>query len=268
MVKDMTAIKLSEIVYTPLFDEDESKKGWDKQTVEYVVKHKTKIKKSILNQAKSMSKLLQSADVEDCFTEVLMYLYSASDYDVSIAKERGHESFGNNIISLDGYVHSCVKFVTLRFVRELITKEVNEAPNTVNGEGDDATETSIFDVISDNKHLEYDNITYDLDKICKYYESDRYKYEVDIFELWFVRLLTNKYGKKMLYNDILTILGVEKYRLSNLQKQAKFSQAMLDIAKAISVCGTDEALKIIRNYTYSADKIEKVVRLYEIETTK
>lgn len=262
----MATVELSKIVYSPLFEEPESKKGWNKQTIEYAMSHKTRLKRSIMGHAKSMNKILQPADVEDCFTEVLMYLYSASDYDVSIAEERGSETIGNGVISLEAYVHSCVKFVTLRFVTEKIEKDVNETSNTIHGE--DGEGMSIFETIPDKRNTGYENLSYDLDNICKYYESYRYKYEVDIFELWFVRLLTSKYEKKELYNDILTILGVERYIMLNLKKQAKFSQAMLDIAKAISICGIDEATNIIRNYTYSADKIEKVVQLYEVETMK
>lgn len=262
----MAAKTLSQIVYTPLFEEPESKKGWDKQTIEFAMSHKTRLKRSIMSHAKSMNKILQSADIEDCFTEILMYLYSASDYDFSIATERGNEIIGNGVISLEAYVHSCVKFVTLRFVTEKVNKEVNEISSTIHG--DDGEEISIFDTIPDKRSTGYENISYDLDKICKYYESYRYKYSIDIFELWFVRLLTIQYEKKELYNDILTILGVERHIMLNLQKQAKFSQVMLDITKAISICGVDEAIDIIRNYTYSADKIEKIVKLYEVETVK
>ncbi len=258
----MTTVELSKIVYSPLLEEPESKKGWNKQTIEYAMSHRTRLKRSIMGHAKSMNKILQPADIEDCFTEILMYLYSASDYDFSIATERGSESIGNGVISLEAYVHSCVKFVTLRFVTEKIENDVNETSNTIHG--DDGEEMSIFETIPDRRNTGYEDLSYELDKICKYYESYRYKYEVDIFELWFVRLLTSKYGKKEMYNDILTVLGVERYIMLNLQKQAKFSQAMLDIAKAISICGVDEATSIIRNYTYSADKIEKVVQLYEV----
>lgn len=262
MIKDMAAKTLSQIVYAELKEEPETRKGWDKQTIEYAITHKTRLKRSIMGHAKSMNKLLQSADIEDCFTEVLMYLYSTSDYDFSIATERGRENIGMGVITLEAYVHSCVKFVTLRFVTEKIENDVNETSNTIHG--DDGEEMSIFETIPDRRNTGHEDLSYELDKICKYYESYRYKYEVDIFELWFVRLLTSKYGKKEMYNDILTVLGVERYIMLNLQKQAKFSQAMLDIAKAISICGEDEATNIIRNYTYSADKIEKVVQLYEV----
>jgi hypothetical protein len=37
---------------------------------------------------------------------------------------------------------------------------------------------------------------------------------------------------------------------------------MLSIARAVSIVGTESAIDIIKEYTYSADKIKRVVELF------
>ena len=81
--------------------------------------------------------------------------------------------------------------------------------------------------------------------------------------MWFIRLLTNKYQKKNVYKDILEVLGIERWKIRELDKNTVHSGIMLDIAKAVSMCELDEAIEILRGYTYSADKIEKVIQLFD-----
>ena len=251
----MAAITLSDIVYTGLLEEPKSKRGWEKQTVDYVIKHKTKVKAAIRSHGRSMNQILSGDDLDDYYMELLMYLHNTHDYNLSIAVERANEKCGNKAISLEGYVFSCVKFVSLRCLTERINKNVNEISSTIKDE--DGEETSIFDtLIADKSDMGFDSVDYDFNKICKY--------NIDIFEIWFIRLLTNKYEKKELYNEILTILGIKRYEMINLQRNHSFNQAMLELAKAISICGQDRAIEVLRNYTYSADKIEKVVQLFEV----
>jgi hypothetical protein len=37
---------------------------------------------------------------------------------------------------------------------------------------------------------------------------------------------------------------------------------MLTIAKAVTLVGVDEAISILKEYTYYADKIEKIINLF------
>lgn len=259
----MATRTLSDIVYTGLLEEPESKRGWEKQTVDYAVKHKTKIKAAIRSHGRSMNQILSGDDLEDYYMEVLMYLHNTHDYSISVAVERASGNYGNKAISLEGYIFSCVKFVSLRCLTERINKSMNEISSTIKDE--DGEETSIFDtLIADKSDMGFDSVDYDFDKLCKYYEPYRYKYSIDLFEIWFIRLLTNKYEKKELYNEVLTILGIKRYEMINLQRNHSFNQAMLELARAISICGQDRAIEILKGYTYSADKIEKVVQLFEV----
>ena len=168
----MATRTLSEIVYTGLLEEPESKRGWEKQTVDYAIKHKTKIKAAIRSHGRSMNQVLSGDDLEDYYMEVLMYLHNTHDYSISVAVERASGNYGNKAISLEGYIFSCVKFVSLRCLTERINKHMNETSSIIKDE--DGEETSIFDtLIADKSDMGFDSVDYDFNRICKYYEPHR-----------------------------------------------------------------------------------------------
>lgn len=260
----MEKVKLSTLIYSPLMDIEENVSGWNKQTVDYALSHKTKVKKTIIHVAATKGKTLQRSDIDDCFANLMVYLYKVMDYDISIAAERSRDLFNEGAITLEAYVLSCAKYVTIKYVTNKIKRDSKIVENTIRSL--DNEEVSIFDTIADDKDIELDlvnTVAYGLEDICKMYESQRYKYSIDIFELWFIRLLTNKYQKKNVYKDILEVLGIERWKIRELDKNTVHSGIMLDIAKAVSMCELDEAIEILRGYTYSADKIEKVIQLFD-----
>lgn len=249
---------LSEIVYTSLKEEEKQLAGWSKSTIDYVLAHKTGVNKTIRGIAKGLNKTLQQTDIEDIFMEVLDYLYTCDDYNVSKACERS--SNAGVIVSLEGYVHSCIKFCVIRYVTNLFSAEKVLVRENIKDE--DGKEMSLFDTIPDTKETGYNDFCYQLDSICKAFESQRYQYGPDIFQIWFIRLQTMICNKSDRYKDILTVLGISKKDIANIEKEVDYDGAMISIAKAITLIGVEEALKIIRRYTYSADKIQRVVELF------
>lgn len=248
---------LSELVYAPLKEEDKQLTGWSKSTITYVTDNKNSVHNSIRGIAKSHGKLLQRSDIEDIYMEVLQYLYGCDDYNVCKAYERSNSS---TIVSLEGYVYSCVKYCTIRFVTKMYETESNTVRETVE---DDGKEISLFDTVADRKSQ--DNFTkfmYQLDSICKSFEHQRYAFGPDIFQIWFVRLQTMIQGKQDKYKDILTVLGISKKEIAQVEKESTKDGAMISIAKAVTLIGVEEAAKILKSYTYSADKIEKVIKLF------
>ena len=79
---------LSELVYNPLMEEEKQLAGWSKSTIDYVLNHKTKVNAAIRGIGKSLNKILQKSDIEDIYMEVLDYLYTCDDYNISKACER------------------------------------------------------------------------------------------------------------------------------------------------------------------------------------
>jgi len=249
--------ELSQILYSPLKEEDRALTGWSKSTVDYILTHKTKVCNTIRGIAKGLTKILQKADVENIYQEILIYMHTCDDYNISKACERSSTGM---IVSLEGYVHSCIKFCVIRYVTKNFDIEKNEVSDITKDE--DGKELSKFDTIADVRNHGYEDYCYEIKEICRSYESERYQFGPDIYQIWYVRLLTMVYKKENSYIDILTVLGVSKPDISNVQKASNYDGAMLSIARAISIVGIESALDIIREYTYSADKIQRVVELF------
>ncbi|MBO5389802.1 MAG: hypothetical protein J6A59_17040 [Lachnospiraceae bacterium] len=251
-------MSLSNLVYSPLKEEEKQLAGWSKATIDYVIANKSKVHTSIRGIAKSLNKIMQKTDVEDAYMDILNYLYQSDDYNISKAYERSNNV--GVIVSLEGYVHSCIKFCVIRYVTNSFNSEKVIVRDSI--KDDDGKELSLFDTIPDAKSDGFTEFGYQLDTICKAYESQRYQFGPDIFQIWFIRLQTMINNKNDSYKDILAILGISKKDISIIEKEANVDGAMISIAKAITLIGIEEAVEIIRNYTYAADKIQRVIELF------
>ena len=251
-------MRLSDISYSPLKEEEKSLTGWSKTTIDYVLKNKSKVKSSIRGISKNLNKVLQSSDVEDVYMELLKYLYNCDDYNISKAYER---SSSGAIVSLEGYIHICTKYCVKRYITDLYKIEKNVIREYT--KDNDGKEMSLFDTISDNSgEISYSNIAYQLDTICKSFEYQRYLFGPDLFQIWFIRLQTIIHNKQDRYKDILSILGISKKEISRIEKETDKDGAMISIAKAVTLIGVDDAVKVLRKYVYSADRIEQVIALF------
>lgn len=249
---------LSEILYYPLMEEEKQLAGWSKSTIDYVLNNKTKVSTAIRGIGKSLNKILQKADIEDIYMEILDYLYTCDDYNISKACERS--SNAGVIVSLEGYVHSCIKYCVIRYVTNMFNTEKSLVRDCIKDE--EGKELSLFDTIQDTRDIGFDDFGYQLDSICKAFESNRYQYGPDLFQIWFIRLQTIICNKSERYVDILTILGISKKDINTIEKETNYDSAMISIAKAITLIDIEEAVEVIRKYTYSADKIQRVIELF------
>lgn len=244
---------LSELVYCPLKEDDKQLTGWSKSTIEFCTSHKSKVYNSIRGISKSHGKMLSTCDIDDVYMELLQYLYQTDDYNISKAC-----SSSKNIVSLEGYVHSCLKFVTIRFITKMREHESKVIRDTV--KESEGKELSLFDTIADMSESDApDSFNYNLRSICESYEYIRYHLGPDIFQIWFVMLKTIQCNKKDKYKDILDILGISKKDMLKIKENAMKDSAMLNIAKAVTTSGVDEALEILADFTYCYDKLSKVI---------
>lgn len=251
-------MKLQLAVYSPFMEEEKPVAGWCKDTIEYVNNNRSRVIKSIRGMASSMNrKSLQIADVEDIFSEIVMYLYKCDDYNIYKAIER---SSSGSAVSLEGYVNACIKFC----VRRYLTTEYDMEKTKIRETRDiDGRELSIFDTISDGKsEEEFASVLIDLEQHCKICEHLRYKYGPDIFMIWYIRLLTLAEGMSELYKDILNILGISKKELNSIERKTYQDEMMISFANSISNYGVERAIEIIENYVYSANKIKELVLSY------
>lgn len=246
-------VDLESVLVAPLMEQPKSVQGWQKSTIDFAWNHKSKVMSIIKSAAKKSSKILTAADYEDIFMECIAYMFNCDDYDISKAYT------GTSIVSLDGYVFTCVKYCTLRYITNVYKDEQHIQRDLVKVD-EDGKEYSIFDTIADEKNgINIDGMMYKLDSICKTYEYQRYMLGADIFQLWFVRLKTIACGKRDKYEAIITVLGISKKNLATAERNAVSDGIMTNIAKAISLVGIDKAIDILRKYTYCASKIEKTI---------
>jgi len=246
---------LSDLVYCSLKEEENNTVGWSKATIEYVVNHRSKVYTSIRGIAKSQGKMLPLADVEDIYSALIDYLYKTDDYNLEKAYSE------NNIVSFEGYIYSCIKFCVIRYVTRMYKEEKTRIGESLTD--DEGKEMSIFDTIPDNRcSTSYNDFGYDLETICKMYESERYAFGTDIFMIWFIRLQTMVKNKQDRFKDILSVLGVSKKEISEVEQKTLLDGAMLSIAKAVSLMDINDAIKVIQNYTYSYRKIKEVIEIF------
>lgn len=246
---------LSCLIYSPLMEESQPVTGWSKATIEFVTNNKTKILNSIRGIGKSLNKqFLQKADIDDIYMEILQYLYTCDDYNVEKAFERSNNA--GVVVSLEGYVHSCVKYCVLRYLTDKYKKEKPLISDYVKGR----EELSIFDTIPDKNKPDINSQT-DLREICENIKSKRYAYGVDVYQIWFIRLKTMSINKNDKYHEILDVLNISTKDVSFVEK-SDTEGIMMSIAKAVTLIGVDMSLDIIRKYVYSAKNIEKVIEAF------
>ena len=249
----MNKLNLDILVYCPFLEELDSTEGWDKSTIDYIHNHEQKVKGTIVNVAKSLGK--RFVDVEDIYNEILIYLYKTEDYNFSKAME---SSSDGTIIPLEGYVNSCVRYCTLRFLTTQHKYEKNVRSEWTLNDGNELL--SIFDKTSDQRvKLDFSEVEYCMRTQCEICEHLRYKYGIDIFLLLYIRLLTLKQGADGVYKEVLNALGISTEQLKDMRISSSKDGVMTDFTRAISIVGIDRSIDILGEFVYAAKHIRRVV---------
>lgn len=247
---------LEEIIFSSLKEEDVADvKGWQKETVTYVMEHPGKVVRQIRTVARGLRKNnLQKADIDDIYNEILLYLYGCSDYDLNKAMER---SSSGTLVSIEGYLSVCIKYCVMRYCKEMSDYEKEVVSETVL-DGDDK-ELSIFNTIADTRSdIDLDYLSYDLSTLCRSCESLRYRYGADLYLIMYVRLLTIEYGIVSKYREILNALDITKQDLARFDSESEDSVVVI-MAKAISMSNSKDAIETLEPYVYSRDIIKKAI---------
>ena len=255
-------MELTSVIYSPLKEDENQLAGWDKQTVDYIVKNRTALYKIIRTLGRAANRFLQTTDIDDIYMEVLEYAYKNDDYNITKAVELSNS---DQVVSLTGYIHTFTRYIVLKYISDKYAEESKIISNEITDSNNDTVD--IFDIIPDTRDsansemLVMDKLS-ELDTICKSCESKRYEYGLDIFQLWFIRLITMKHNKQDKYEAITESLGINKGELGSFQKKTHMDNIMLSIAKAVTILGVDNSIEVIRKYTYGAHRLEKVIQYY------
>lgn len=249
---------LETLVYSGLKDDPKNVEGWDKRTIDYVQKFKSKVCSNIRSIAASRARLLQTADVEDVYCDLIMYLYNADDYSI----EKGYErSSSGQLVPLEGYVFSLTKYCVYRYLTNMYDKEKVEITIVKADENSDK-EWNLYDNIKDESVEEVlDKALCNIKDLCDESTGDRYRIGADIYMIVYVRLLTTIHNKKYAYKSMLKLLGVpDNLRVED--KENKHIGLMLDFIKAISVSGEEESLKEIGRHVYQRQLIDIAIAAF------
>lgn len=244
-----------ELAYSELKESEMNEAGWDKSTIEYSLKNESKIISIIRSMLRKKGReSMCDADVDAIYSNVLMYFYGASDYDMEKAYEKSHN---DNIVTLEGYVHSCIKCCVLRYITGEYGYNASTVMDSVKSEeGDDI---SLFDSISSDEKVD---VNIRLEELCEMYTSERYKYGVDIFEMLYVMVIIgsmNEHDERESDNieSVLNVLGLDKSAIKGcISKSEETNDNILnEISTAITKIGYSESEQILRKYVYSPDLI-------------
>lgn len=254
-------MELTTLAYAPIMEQEEEipELNWDKSTIKYVLKNKSRIMSSIRSSVKNVYKsALGTMDIEDIYTEVIEYLYKCDDYNKEKAIGISEKNNSQTIISLEGYVGTCIKNCVKRYISTMYDREKEIVRENRDDEG---KEIKVLDTVADKKSEDsYEEICYDVESSLKVLESKRYRYGADIFLVLFIRLIT--LGKQHInYRQILGILDISKKELTELEKKIQYDEDVLNLLKAISMRETEIAIEQIRPYIYSYNLIDKAVKV-------
>lgn len=247
---------LSKLVYSPLKEDESNTKGWNKDTVNFAINHKSTVMRYIFTAAKTYGKLLSRTESDEIYQRLLLYLYEASDYDINKAVQSS-----GYVVSLTNYVGACIKYCVVRELTQGYEHNSKYVDSVI--KMDDGNEGSILESIEDDKTSIKDIMNIEeFYNICRTYEYYRYFQDVDIFQLWVIKLLCIKYKRdEDFYNTILSLFVNRKGFMDDIQEDQKYCEIMHTIASAIAVLGDEKALEVLKQFTYGYDIIEKAIKL-------
>jgi len=242
-------------LYTYPFEGDSAEKGWSKSTVIYLIENRDKVYRTIRGMVKNMRCIINSYDVDDLYQEILEYMSSCEDYDVSKAYSKRGDG---TIVGIEGYVHSCVKFCIKRYITRNYRITKNHIDNIVKDEAGD--DNSIFNYIPDQKsYTQYSDKLLSIEEICKNSEEKRYKFGMDIFTMFYVAMVLEKIDKRHKMKEVITALNIIGKELEDTRIRAERDGIASEIARAVALTNLEKAIEEIGKYVYGKESIDKLI---------
>lgn len=237
------------IIHSPLIENHDELEGWKKDTVEYATQNKGKVYAKIRGIAKNIhGKRLQSWEVDDIYSDVMMYMFKTDDYDTERA------IVGDGIVSFESFISICIKYCVIRYCTNVWNERHNVVSNVVTTEDG---ELDLLDTVPNRMNMyDEDAIMYDLAKLCESYEPYRYIRGIDIYQIWLIKILIMKYKKDSKYAQLLKILNINN-GMSN--SDIGEDSIMANLAKAINLAGTEKSIEILKNYVFGQESIERAI---------
>lgn len=237
-------IKLRSLGYSRFLDEEEKEdtKGWDKQTINYILENKEKLMGYIVNELKHHKGLI----ADDIYSDLLEYAYTYEDYNLEKAMNYDENSKCRGIMSLESYVYNSILNCIKRAVRNA-GKEFYNCVSTVYKHNN--LELKAIDMVVQDCYTDLEVMEDDLEYCCKKLIHKRYWFGDDIFLVLYIELMV---GNCVVFD----ILGINKRKLAEIQKRAKCDCDFMNLLKVCEGISKEEMIAEIRKYVYSADMLD------------
>lgn len=217
--------------------------SWDKLTIDYAIKHKSKIEEHIRKV-----KYCYGYEVDDIYEELIEYLHKGKDYEIGyINTEDG------TAMTLEGYVKMCVN----NCIKRYFTNKYQEGNKIVNIHtiGDMENSNNIENIMDKETDLDYEKIILDINSCLKALEYKRYKYGFDLYLLMFIRYIT--LGNNELYNMACNILIGEIFNINDIERDIDFKEVIRVLANLSKV----DVIKELSNYVYGCRDILHILEM-------
>lgn len=221
---------------------EEESGSWDKLTINYAIKNKSKIEEHI-----HKVRHCYDYEVDDIYEELIEYLHKGKDYDISYINSEDGTS-----MTLENYVNMCANYCIKRY----FTRKYNENSKFVNiySIGDMENNNCIENIMDLHTDEEYEKASLDIYSSLKSLEYKRYKYGCDIYLLMFIRYLT--LGDNSLYDIVHNILIGDICNCNSaIEKDTDFKTAI----KLLANSTTDEAIKYLSSFVYGYKDILNII---------
>lgn len=231
--------------YSRLIEDDEVN-GWEKQTVKWVITNQKKVKSMIASYAREHA---QQQNIDDIYQRTVEYFFKSKDYDINVAIERGHD---DTVTSLESYISHCIKCCVIRFVSSEKYKYTMEIHDKV--ANDDENFSILENMPAKGTEIYLEN---SLEEICRDNTSKRYMYGADMYQVMYIKLMALSNNLTEDETEVIfKSLGVEKEVLDCFDTYSE-DAAVVRMVHCIVRMDLNEAARIIRQYVYGANNIDK-----------
>lgn len=224
---------------------------WNKETVKYMINNAETIKKKIAGLYKATADtILTSSDVDDIYSETVMYMYRNCDYTLNKALD----TESGNIVPIEAYIMKIASFYVKRTASKKYDEMQKETNNFIIGESSEK-ELSIFDSIADKRATSAMSVgEYDIERSCRVAQAYRYKNGFDCLLVVYINMLAYIYDKRKNIKPIMELLGInidENIRMIN--------DSMQELVACICALGIERCESEVQKYVYGSSMIKDAI---------
>lgn len=244
--KNSTVSDIS-VNYTGLFEGEEDKTGWEKQTIHYALGQEERLKSHIKKCIVGFSDSLED-DAAEIFQDLMIDLYGASDYDAL--------GEGNIKTGVANYVLKRLGYIIKTYIKNMYTVRKNRVRNTIEDEDGDIVE--IFDNISSGEDC-YEDILYgNPDSFLRPLEGRRYEFGFDLFQVMYIHMvaLEQHLNEQICWSLVSMLNNVD---IKDVKDGYIKIMGDEDVVAVVHAINKSQSLESLERYVHGVEQIKRVI---------